>query len=291
MIPYEELKFKQSLDLDMKIKLTRERIIDWYQYWNGLVHVSYSGGRQSTALLHLVRTIFPEVPGVFCNTGLEYPEIFQFVKKTDNIIWLKPKMPFPKVIEKYGYPVTTKENAQKLHEIRTTKSLYLLLLRLYGKDNKYKSYKLPEKWKPLINAPFKVSHKCCDVMKKRIPRPPYVCDAHRMTGELAGDSHLRKQKYLRFGCNAYEKGGSTPIAFWTEQDTVDYLDEYKVPYSSIYDMGYQHTGCMFCMFGVHLEKHPNKFQLMKQTHPKLWNYCIDKLGCGEVLDYIKVPYE
>ena len=55
--------------------------------------------------------------------------------------------------------------------------------------------------------------------------------------------------------------------------------------------GKKRTGCMFCMFGVQLEKEPNRFQRMKQTHPKQWDYCVYQLGCGKVLDYIGVKYE
>ena len=54
--------------------------------------------------------------------------------------------------------------------------------------------------------------------------------------------------------------------------------------------GVNRTGCMFCMFGIHLEKGENRFQKMKKTHPKIYDYCINNLKCGEVLDYIKVAY-
>ena len=52
---------------------------------------------------------------------------------------------------------------------------------------------------------------------------------------------------------------------------------------------------MFCGYGCYLEKSPNRFERMKTTHPKIWDYCIrpkDKggLGMGEVLDFINVPY-
>ena len=51
------------------------------------------------------------------------------------------------------------------------------------------------------------------------------------------------------------------------------------------------TGCMFCMFGVHMEKGENRFQRMHRTHPKQWAYCMDKLGLREVLAFINVPCE
>ena len=47
---------------------------------------------------------------------------------------------------------------------------------------------------------------------------------------------------------------------------------------------------MFCMFGVHLEKQPNRFQRMALTHPKQYAFCIHKLGCGAVLDFLGIPY-
>lgn len=79
--------------------------------------------------------------------------------------------------------------------------------------------------------------------------------------------------------------------------------KYDVPYCSVYgeiveDVACNlkttkcdRTGCMYCMYGVHLEKSPNRFQRMKETHPKQYDFCMNKLGIKEVLDYINVPYE
>ena len=82
-----------------------------------------------------------------------------------------------------------------------------------------------------------------------------------------------------------------PLAFWTEKDIWDYIEKYNLPYSKIYDMGYKRTGCMFCMFGVQYQNNPNKFQMMEKTHPKIYDYCINNLKIGEVLDYIGIEYK
>ena len=82
------------------------------------IYVSFSGGKDSTVLLDLVRRAIKDVPAVFIDTGLEYPEIRQFVKTIDNVIILKPEMNFRKVIETYGYPLVSKEVAQKIYEAR-----------------------------------------------------------------------------------------------------------------------------------------------------------------------------
>ncbi len=57
-----------------------------------------------------------------------------------------------------------------------------------------------------------------------------------------------------------------------------------------YLTGVTRTGCMPCMFGVHLEKEPNRFQRMAITHPKHYNGFIYKMGQGAVMDYIGVNY-
>lgn len=111
----EDLKMMQSWSLERKIQVTQTRIIEWYQRNNGKVYVSFSGGKDSTVLLDLVRRIYPDVPAVFIDTGLEYPELREFVKTIPNVTWLKPKMNFRKVIEKYGYPVISKEVSKRVH--------------------------------------------------------------------------------------------------------------------------------------------------------------------------------
>ena len=256
---------------------------------NSIRHiVNLSGGKDSTALLDKVRRLFPEVPAVFCDTGLEYPEIRKFVSTIDNVIIIKPKMKFKEVIEKYGYPVVSKEVSQKISEVRTTKSDKLRHKRLYGDDNKYKSGKIPDKWKYLIDAPFKISHKCCDKLKKEpFRRFEKETGLKPFVGTMTEDSHLRKQKYSRTGCNSFEgKVESMPLSFWTEAHIWEYIKKNNLPYSEIYDMGYERTGFIFCMFGVHLEKGENRFDRMQKTHPKYFNYCMDKLGIKRVLNIL-----
>ncbi len=127
-----QLTMRQANPLDAKIGMSKRRIREWYQHFDGNVYVAFSGGKDSTVLLDLVRSIYPEVPAVFCDTGLEFPEIRDFVKMVENVVWLKPKLHFKDVLNRYGYPVISKRIAQAIHEVRTTKSEYLHKLRLTG---------------------------------------------------------------------------------------------------------------------------------------------------------------
>lgn len=116
-----QLKSMQAADLNTKILLSATRIREWIKvYGEDGVYISFSGGKDSTVLLHLVRVIcgFDKVPAVFVDTGLEYPEIRMFVKSFDNVVWLKPEMNFKQVIEKYGYPFFSKETSEVVYNAK-----------------------------------------------------------------------------------------------------------------------------------------------------------------------------
>ena len=348
-----DLAQMQSLPLQAKIIMTQQRIRQWYEYWDGNVYVSFSGGKDSTVLKHIVDGMYEDVPALFVNTGLEYPEIQRFVKDikagkydcfNSDVEIVRPEMRFDEVIRRYGYPVVSKEVSQTVFEARrnveTGKYTYRLK-KLNGeavdKDGKPSQYNIPQ-WKFLLDSPYNISHKCCDVMKKN-PAKQY----EKQTGQkpilatMASESRLRYTKWMKFGCNAFEQNRPTsqPLSFWTEQDILHYIKEYNVPYCSVYGeiiptseeeqiegqitafdilgdyegtllttTGCDRTGCIFCMFGCHLEKEPNRFQRLKETHPRQYEYCIgggemvegkwqpskDGLGLGKVLDYINVKY-
>ena len=348
-----DLKQMQSLPLEAKIIMTQQRIRQWHEHWDGQVYVSFSGGKDSTVLKHIVDGMYDDVPALFVNTGLEYPEIQSFVREIKNgkydcfnsdVEIVRPEMRFDEVLKKYGYPVVSKEVAQTVSEAKrnaiTGKYSYRLK-KLNGeavdKQGNLSSYNIPQ-WKFLLDAPYDISHKCCDVMKKK-PAKLYEKQTERKAfiGTLASESTLRKTQWVRYGCNAFDKNRPTsqPLSFWTEQDILHYIKKYDVPYCSVYGeivadnecevegqtnifdaledyegvnlktAGCDRTGCIFCMFGCHLEKEPNRFQRLKETHPRQYEYCInggemvegkwqpnkEGLGLGKVLDYIGVKYD
>lgn len=348
-MPYD-LAQMQSLPLEAKIIMTQQRIRQWYEFWDGQVYVSFSGGKDSTVLKHIVDGMYDDVPALFVNTGLEYPEIQKFARAQKNVVVVRPEMRFDEVIKKYGFPVVSKEVSKKVHDANSAKR--------NGYDNSYttkyfngeattpdgkKSPYNMEKWKFLLDADFDISSKCCDVMKKK-PAKQYGKQTGRkpIIATMASESRLRYRQWIQYGCNAFEKGNpsSQPMSFWTEQDVLHYIKKYDVAYCSVYGdividekvdgetvlegqvnlidylgcyeegdrlrtTGCNRTGCIFCMFGCHLEKEPNRFQRLKKTHPRQYEYCIgggeyneggkwqpskEGLGLGKVLDYIDVDY-
>lgn len=143
-----------------------------------------------------------------------------------------------------------------------------------------------------------------------------------MTAQMASESRMRTQQWLKNGCNGFNMSSpiSNPMSFWTEQDVLLYIKLYNIPICSVYGeivaedgksvetltsemeifdkerqllktTGCSRTGCMFCGYGCHLEKSPNRFEKMKITHPKQYSYIMKPvsdggLGYKDVIDWI-----
>ena len=187
------------------------------------------------------------------------------------------------------------------------------------------------KYKFFLDAPFNISSVCCNVMKKQpFHTYQKETGKKPITAQMASESKLRTQKWLTNGCNGFDMKSpiSNPMSFWTEQDVLLYIYENKLPIASVYgevvidyeamgqvegqmDMselasefgifdvgrpilkttGVNRTGCMFCGYGCHLEKSPNRFERMKETHPKQYHYIMKPvsdggLGYKEIIDWI-----
>lgn len=113
------LQEMQAAPLSVKVSMTKRRIRDWVNYYGEEnVFISFSGGKDSTVLLHIAREMYPDMKAVFSDTGLEFPEIREFVKTFDNVDWIKPKMNFREVINKYGYPFVSKEVSESVYGAR-----------------------------------------------------------------------------------------------------------------------------------------------------------------------------
>ena len=83
----------------------------------------------------------------------------------------------------------------------------------------------------------------------------------------------------------------TPTDSILVTDSISSFDKTDMLGNKTYRLtGEQRTGCMFCMFGCHLEPHPNRFERLRFTHPKQYRYCMEKLGLDEVLNYIDVDH-
>lgn len=317
----EVLNQWHTAPLDYVVEHSIEKIVEWIEQWCGAnlgarySYITYSGGLDSTVLIDMIKrfTEYGEYIGeylqiVFVDTGLEYPEVRKQALSKATIV-LRPKLTFRQVLQQYGYPVVSKTQAQAIRKLTTQNLSEKYRNKLLHGDEKGKAGKLSDKFHYLLKAPFPISERCCDIMKKapihkfeHENNDRYLGTA--ITGERAEESENRKRIYYEYGCNAWKTKNpkSRPLSIWSHQHVLEYISRYKVPYASVYgeikkdylgryyNTGVNRTGCMFCMFGCHLEKQPNRFQQMAVTHPKQYDHCINKLELGKVLDYMNVEY-
>ena len=251
------LKQYQSLPMQAKVGMSTNRIIEWYEHWRGNVCVSFSGGKDSTVLAHIVHDFYPDVPLVFANTGLEYPEIQAFARKM-GATFVRPKMSFSEVISTYGYPIISKENAETIHGARIIKNgakgqrkntgvartnengewLNWRRKALHGIAPFDSGYYCKTKWLPLArDTQFNISHYCCNVMKKEpLKRYQKENGVYPIIGTLTEESKRREQTWLRQGCNAFEGSSKTsqPMSFWLEQDVLQYIVEKGLDICEVY---------------------------------------------------------
>lgn len=329
----EELIMLQSLPLEIKEMKSDQRIKEWVEYYGeDNVCFAFSGGKDSTVLKHLIRKRYPRIKGVFSDTGLEYPEIREFVKSVDNIDWVKPKQTFREIIIEHGYPLFSKEVAETIRFARKIvgeddlsvqrKTAWKNTIRqrnsiqgkriaegrnckgfLDGQQEGNKSIFNKEKYLPACQElPFLIGSQCCNKMKKQ-PMKSYQHKNNMavIVGTTTEESMLRKQGWLRTGCNAYDNNQSKPLSFWKEQDILRYIKDNNLEIASVYGdivsvddngmeycntlcsagklkcSGCQRTGCMYCAFGAqneHKRLGKSRYEILAETHPKIYDYCM-----------------
>lgn len=274
----DELKERQSWPLRQKIDHALYTIETFITRTEGKCYVAFSGGKDSTVLLDLVRIIDKSVPAIFVNTGNEWPEVLSFVRglkeKDPNIIELHPSMTPREVWAKYGFPLASKAQAEYVHRLRTSpETAQKYILRSASKG--WSFGQVAKRWEYLINEPYATSHLCCKALKKD-PAHKYAKETGRypILGTMASESDLRRTEYIRRGgCNTFSSTRgvgirSTPLAIWTDEDIWDYIKMRNLDIAEIYYKGAARTGCVGCGFGAHICS--ERFKILFDLYPKYY---------------------
>ena len=268
----EELKKRQSWTFDQKLDHAVATVENFFSRLDGRCFVSFSGGKDSTVLLDLVRRFVDKnCPAVFCNTGAEYPDVVSFVHTFDNVIIIKPEHTFKEIIEQRGFPLVSKEQSRYIRQARHTKSEKLRAMRLNVDGQKRKFGIISKKWRYLVHQPYDVSEECCDILKKR----PFkkFCKERNLRPLIAttcDESLLRAEMYVRRGgCSSFEKDkeASYPLSIFLDSDIYEYIHKFNLQLCDLYKKGFVRTGCMACGFGAHIDK--ERFNLLNKTCPRV----------------------
>lgn len=260
--------------LQLKVLAAQEIIKKAYEKNNGKLFISFSGGKDSTVLRHIALGLYPDLKVVFSNTTNELSEVIKFVKTIPNVITVKPKIPFKGVVEKYGFPLVSKETSQKINELKHTQGKKLRIKRFQG-DEKGNG-KVALKWKFLSEQEFDITHKCCKILKKDpLEKWSKENDLKPIIALMSGESRLRSQLSL-YGNENSDKVYPFLKTGWTEKDIWDYANHFNIRFAECYYDRVvngvfipkrDRTGCEYCGFGITLEKE-DRFERSKLSAPK-----------------------
>lgn len=307
----ESYREKINWTLDQKIGHFFELIDLFYHKMNGGVYMSFSGGKDSTVMKHLIEKWlkmigYPPIRYVFNNTTNEHQEVLDFVKTFgDEVTWIRPKMTFAQTLMKYGYPLISKVQAMALSRYRKTKHPHVKKYRLTGiKQDGTKGIVgvISKKWRFLIDAPFDVTEDCCRILKKDpVKRFERETGLRPITGVMAEESNQRRLEYAKNGgCIVWKEGKEMcmPLSIFTEENIWELIDKFNIKICPIYyDQiidgelvpGEKRTGCAYCSFGCHFEDPDNnRFTRLAKREPKRYKTMMDKLGYRAALEYIGI---
>lgn len=253
------------------------------------------------------------------------------LKREDGTFWTKPK-----VIQEFGFPVLSKEIAGKIELLQNptekNKTVRHAIITgetgVYGGNRENSRMKLSQKWLEKFGGyeneaegvcygcpDFKVSAQCCYYLKER-PCDLWAKEHNSVPylGLMASEGGRRAKSLKINGCNYFGKTTirSAPFAIFRRQDILQLALDLGVHIPEIYGTierrqdgtlyttKAQRTGCSMCGFGIHMEKRPHRFDLLRERNPKEWEHLMYHLvqntdgswyGWGRVLDYIGVAWE
>lgn len=308
VVEWDTLREQQAWDLERKVVYAHERIRSALEVMKAPC-LAFSAGKDSTVLLHMLRQHRPEIPVIYGNTTIEFPECVKFARQlakdwTLNYHEAKPDVTFWWVVEQYGWPVlgktfgvggvAHKSSRAAFFEERIGEPSLEEFAEFIGRDRAY-----------AIQQEVPISSACCTYLKERpsqkVQRALGVDGV--FLGILAGESRRRTFNHLQYGDLYRTTSGERkchPMSIWTDQDVWAYIRRFDVPYAPLYDMGYteektgrwvshRRNGCMFC--AMDLAFPDNHLAVMRRTHPAAWRTLVVHKGFGKVLLQLRLAMD
>lgn len=278
---WKELYKFWEWSLDRKVEYSHELLDSVFENHKQPV-VCWSGGKDSAVALHLARQRRPDIPVIYVDSGVEFPETVEFVNFLAdswnlNITIAKPKEGegFWDIGPKYGWPIFGKNIASNVERAVRTGNIrpqMSLLERVLAEKKVHISARCSEF---LQENPSKGVEKLLQADVKIIGLRSAESRARARLWVDYGDYYFVK-RYFRRHEGMWKVN---PIAIWTEKDIWKYHQIHEIPYCKLYDKGYPRNGCWPCAMGVR----SGQLQRLRANHPELFKYLILQTEMGKEL--------
>jgi len=268
-----------QLPLNDKIKYSNNLLRKYLKNFNKPV-ICWSGGRDSTVALHMIRQAIIDIPVIYVNSGVDFPETVQFIdfladKWNLNLFVSEPEKEenFWSVGAKYGWPIFGKNIASNVERANRSGNIRPQLSKVE---------------KVLANNKIFISARCTKYIQEK---PSKIIEKKlgadiKILGLRASESSTRVRLWVDhgdcykvkdyFGKNK-EIWKINPISIWTDKDILEYHNINKIPYCELYKKGYLRNGCWPCAMGIRY----GQLRRLRIGHPKLFNFLITKTKMGK----------
>lgn len=308
------------MDLDLAVTNAMHRIEDLYNETDGKCYVSFSGGKDSTVILAIIKmcediyTIPKDsIPAVFANTGIEMGVTVDFVKWVKENWYTKleivrPEKSFDWVLKNKGKPIKSKVRAEFLHRYHSGNHSDSVMQNLvYGITRSgfpAQKTKLADKDMHMLHDDFPIhaSPACCDYLKKK-PFKAYS-KQHGAKGYAVGiraseggaramnaKSRAMKNGEQQKPCTTISGGyiKKAPIIDWDEETVNAFVEKYNVPLSRAYtEFGFQRTGCMACPFAPDVDAN---LKYLCYHEPNRYKAAMHWLKDVYIAQNVKLPFD
>lgn len=268
-------------DLTEKVKYSRKLIKKSLEQSKSPA-VCWSGGKDSTVVLHLILKIKPDIPVIHVNSGVDFPETLKFVNELSkewgiNLKIAKPHdgYSFWDIGRRYGWPIFGKNIASNVERALRTGNIRKQLSKFE---------------KELVYSNINISTKCSELLQEKPSKEAekkLSCDL-KFVGLRASESRARVRLWVDYGDfyfvkRYYGRGigiyKSNPIALWTDNDIWDYHKINNIKRCSLYDIGYPRNGCWTCAMAVR----NGQLGRLRRYHPKYFRKLMIKTEMGNTL--------
>ena len=228
-------------------------------------YISFSGGKDSTILHYLIDLALPNnrIPRVFINTGIEYLDIIKYVKelqsRDDRIVIIKPKKNIKSTLEKYGYPMKSKQHSHNL-SIYQHSGMTKSVKKYLGVEKGNNIFKCPQRLAYQFSTTFniKCSEQCCNKMKKE-PAKEWAKENNKnilLTGMRKEEGGQRKSAK----CTVFDETKNLvkfhPLLVVDEEWIEEFIKRNNIEVCKLYlaPYNFRRTGCKGCPFSLDLQE-------------------------------------
>lgn len=257
-------------EFTLEDRIAKIQAIDDQYDLNHNAYISLSGGKDSTVLHYLVDMALPgnKIPRLFLNTGMEWKEILNFVKKLaekdDRIIIYNSGVNIKDMLAKVGYPFKSKQHSNFVsvyqHQRAAGKDGMCRSVQRYLGIVESNTFKCPEVLKYQFQPEFgiKISSRCCDMLKKH-PAKVWAKENNKAISILGTRQGEGGQRQSHSECTTFEEGKLrkfkplNPISDdwemeFIKREGIELCELYNEPYN------FRRTGCRMCPFALDLQQ-------------------------------------